>query len=79
MDGMSIFLEVLRWEEAFMVKVKKVLPTFINHCHNLVYDFGDPRLGSVIQHGEFVLVTSKPEPSEVRLRALTGSTYQDGV
>ena len=47
-----------------MVKVKKVLPTFINHHHNLVYDFGDHRLGSVIQHGEFVLVTSRLEPSE---------------
>ena len=64
MDGLSIFLEVHRCEEVFVVKVEKVLPTFINHCHNLVYDFGDRRLGSVIQHGEFILVTSRPEPSE---------------
>ena len=47
-----------------MVKIKKVLPTFIDHCHNLVYDFGDCRLGSVVQHGEFILVTSRLEPSE---------------
>ena len=47
-----------------MVKVEKVLPTFVNHCHNLVYDFRDCRLGLVIQHGEFILVTSRLKPSE---------------
>ena len=43
MDGFSIFLEVLGQEDVVMVK--KVLPTFIKHCHNLVYNFRDCRLG----------------------------------
>ena len=47
-----------------MVKVEKVLSTFVNHDHNLVYNFGDYRLGLVIQHGEFILVTSGLEPSK---------------
>ena len=40
------------------------MPTFVNHCHNLVYDFRDCRIGSVVQYGEFVLVTSRLELSK---------------
>ena len=55
-----------------MVKVENVLPTFVNHCHNLVYDFGDCRLGLVVQHGEFILVTNRWEPSKRETKGFDG-------